>query len=47
MCNVDIMTEKEEKTLVEATVVFPGCDDGALLFVMKTMKIGERAARTH
>ncbi len=35
------MTEKEEKTLVEATVVFPKRDDGALLFAMKTMKIGE------
>ena len=35
------MPEREEKTLVEAVVVFPMRDDGALLFAKKTMKIGE------
>ncbi len=35
------MTEKAEKTLVEAVVVFPLRDDGAFLFAKKTMKIGE------
>lgn len=35
------MTTKEEKTIIEATVVFPVRSDGALLFAKKTMKIGE------
>ena len=35
------MTAKEEKTIIEATVVFPRRSDGALLFAKKTMKIGE------
>lgn len=35
------MPEKEEKTLIEGTVVYPRRDDGALLFAMKTRKIGE------
>lgn len=35
------MTEKVEKTLVEAVVVFPEREDGAKLFARKTMKIGE------
>lgn len=35
------MSEKIEKTLVNAVVVFPMRDDDALLFAKKTMKIGE------